>query len=82
MPVRPIEVMLAKIVPYIVIGYIQVLLILVASALFFRLPVRGSMPLLLVALGLFIASNLALGRHVLDHRRPIRCRRSSSRSSP
>ena len=66
MPVRPIEVMIAKIMPYIVIGYIQVLLILVASALFFQLPMRGSIPLLLVALGLFIAGNLALGHHLLD----------------
>ncbi len=61
MPVRPIEVMIAKIVPYVVIGYVQVALILVASAAFFQLPIRGSLPLLLGALGVFIASNLALG---------------------
>jgi ABC-2 type transport system permease protein len=61
MPVRPIEIMIAKIVPYIAIGYIQVVLILVVSAAVFQLPVRGSVPLLLLALGLFIASNLALG---------------------
>jgi ABC transporter DrrB family efflux protein len=61
MPVLPIEIMLAKIVPYIVIGYIQVILILVAAALVFHLPIRGSVPLLLLALGLFIAGNLALG---------------------
>jgi len=61
MPVRPIEVMVAKIVPYIAVGYIQVLLILAISAAVFALPVRGSLPLLLLALGLFIASNLALG---------------------
>jgi ABC-2 type transport system permease protein len=61
MPVRPIEVMLAKIVPYVFIGYIQVFLILIASALFFQLPLRGSLPTLLVALGLFIGGNLALG---------------------
>ncbi|HLH98342.1 MAG TPA: ABC transporter permease [Xanthobacteraceae bacterium] len=61
MPVRPIEVMLAKIVPYVFIGYIQVLLILAVSALVFHLPIRGSVPLLLLTLGLFIASNLALG---------------------
>ena len=61
MPVRPIEIMLAKMAPYILIGYIQVLLILGISALVFQLPIRGSIPLLLVALGLFIASNLALG---------------------
>lgn len=61
MPVRPIEVMLAKIVPYIFVGYIQVALILAVSTLVFQLPVRGSVALLLVALGLYIASNLALG---------------------
>ena len=61
MPVRPIEVMIAKIVPYVVIGYVQVAMILIASAAFFQLPMRGSLPLLLAALGLFIASNLALG---------------------
>src|SRR6516164_2795372 len=61
MPVRPIEVMLAKIVPYVVIGYIQVVLLLVASAAFFQLPLRGSLVTLMLALGLFIASNLALG---------------------
>jgi ABC-2 type transport system permease protein len=61
MPVRPIEVMLAKIVPYVFIGYLQVLVILLVSTLVFALPVRGSVPLLLLALGLFIASNLALG---------------------
>ncbi|MDN5000760.1 ABC transporter permease [Bradyrhizobium sp. GCM10027634] len=61
MPVRPIEIMIAKIVPYVVIGYVQALLILVISSLAFQLPIRGSVVLLLLALGLFIASNLALG---------------------
>jgi ABC-2 type transport system permease protein len=61
MPVRPIEVMIAKIVPYVVIGYVQVAMILIASVAFFQLPIRGSLPLLLGALGVFIASNLALG---------------------
>ncbi len=61
MPVRPIEVMIAKIAPYVVIGYIQVILILVAASIVFGLPIRGSVPLLLGALGVFIASNLALG---------------------
>jgi ABC-2 type transport system permease protein len=61
MPVRPIEVMLAKVVPYILVGYVQVVLILIAAALVFQLPIRGSVPLLLGALGLFIAGNLAFG---------------------
>jgi len=61
MPVRPIEVMVAKIAPYVFIGYIQVALILMAATVFFNLPIRGSLALLLIALGFFIASNLALG---------------------
>ena len=61
MPVRPAEVMFAKIVPYIVIGYVQAMLIMVIAAAVFGLPVRGSTPLLFLSLGLFIASNLALG---------------------
>ena len=61
MPVRPIEVMLGKIVPYVALGYVQVLLILTLAVLVFAVPVRGSVPLLLLALGVFIADNLALG---------------------
>ena len=61
MPVRPIEVMVAKIVPYIAIGYVQVVLIMAISSAVFGLPMPGSLLLLLVALGLFIASNRALG---------------------
>ena len=61
MPVRPVEVMLGKIVPYIGIGYLQIILIISISIFAFQLPVRGSIILLFLALGLFIACNLALG---------------------
>jgi ABC-2 type transport system permease protein len=61
MPVRPVEVMIAKILPYIGVGYLQVVLIMTISALVFHVPMRGSILLLALALGLFIASNLALG---------------------
>ena len=61
MPVRPVEVMLGKIIPYVGLGYVQVFLILSVSAVAFHVPVRGSVVLLLIALGLFIACNLALG---------------------
>ena len=61
MPVRPIEVMLGKIIPYVGLGYVQTVLILSVSVLVFHVPVRGSVPLLLVALGVFIACNLAMG---------------------
>ncbi len=61
MPIRPIEVMLGKIVPYVGLGYVQVLLIVGVSALAFQVPMRGSLLVLLAALGVFIACNLALG---------------------
>lgn len=60
-PVRPIEVMAGKIVPYIVVGYIQVAIILVAAKALFNVPMVGSLALLSVALVLFIAANLAVG---------------------
>jgi ABC-2 type transport system permease protein len=60
-PVRPIEVMTGKIVPYIIVGYIQVIIILAAAKLLFEVPMVGSLLLLSVALVVFIAANLAVG---------------------
>lgn len=60
-PVSPLEVMTGKIVPYILVGYIQVLVILSAAVLVFDVPVEGSLLLLWGALTLFIAANLAVG---------------------
>jgi len=60
-PVRPTEVMIGKIVPYIVVGYIQVFLILLAAHFLFGVPVVGSIPLLLIVMLLFIFANLAVG---------------------
>jgi ABC-2 type transport system permease protein len=61
MPVRPLEVMLGKIVPYVLLGYVQMGLILAAAIVVFGVPVRGSIVPLLVGLGFFIAANLAVG---------------------
>jgi ABC-2 type transport system permease protein len=60
-PVRPIEVMAGKIVPYIVVGYIQMTIILIAAKLLFAVPIVGSLALLSLALIVFIAANLAVG---------------------
>lgn len=60
-PVRPIEVMTGKIVPYIIVGYIQVTIILAAAKLLFDVPMVGSLLLLSLALVVFIAANLAVG---------------------
>jgi ABC-2 type transport system permease protein len=60
-PVRPFEVMLGKILPYIAVGYIQVTLILIAARFLFNVPMVGSLVLLYVVALLFIAANLAMG---------------------
>ena len=61
MPTRPSEVLIGKIVPYIMIGYIQVGVILVAAHFLFHVPMEGSIPLLLAVALVFIAANLAMG---------------------
>ena len=60
-PVKPAEVMLGKIFPYIIIGYVQVALILGAATLLFHVPFLGSLTLLSFALVLFMAAHLAVG---------------------
>jgi ABC-2 type transport system permease protein len=60
-PVRPGEVMAGKIIPYIIVGYGQVTIILLAAKLLFGVPIVGSLALLSVVLVLFMAANLAVG---------------------
>jgi ABC-2 type transport system permease protein len=60
-PVRPFEVMAGKILPYIVIGYVQLGVILAAAALLFEVPMQGSLVLLLAMIGVFMLANLAVG---------------------
>jgi ABC-2 type transport system permease protein len=60
-PVQPFEVMLGKIAPYVVIGYIQLSVILAAAALLFQVPMQGSLWLLMAMIGLFMLANLAVG---------------------
>jgi ABC-2 type transport system permease protein len=60
-PALPIEVMTGKVVPYILIGMIQVGLILAAARFVFEVPMVGDMLLLLLTVLMFVAANLALG---------------------
>jgi ABC-2 type transport system permease protein len=61
MPIEPIEIMLGKIAPYIVIGFIQATLILGFGSLVFEVPIVGSISLLALLSTLFIATNLSIG---------------------
>jgi ABC-2 type transport system permease protein len=60
-PVRRVELVLGKILPYTVIGYVQMTLILLAGRVVFDVPLNGSLRLLYALSFLFIAANLALG---------------------
>ncbi|WP_428559387.1 MAG: ABC transporter permease [Solidesulfovibrio sp. DCME] len=60
-PVRPVEVLLGKILPYIIVGYLQMGLIVLAALLLFHVPIVGSLPLLFCVSFPFIAANLGVG---------------------
>jgi ABC-2 type transport system permease protein len=60
-PALPIEVMTGKIVPYILIGLIQVTLVLLAARYIFDVPMIGNLALLYCVVLIFIAANLTLG---------------------
>ncbi len=60
-PALPIEVMTGKIVPYILIGLLQVTLVLLAARFIFAVPLQGNLALLYGVVFIFIAANLTLG---------------------
>ena len=60
-PARPLEVMAGKILPYILVGYVQVTLILMAARFIFQVPMVGNLFLIYGVVFLFIAANLAVG---------------------
>lgn len=61
MPTRPFEVMIGKIIPYILVGYIQISLLLLAARFIFHVPMIGNLILLFAAALVFIAANLSMG---------------------
>jgi ABC-2 type transport system permease protein len=60
-PARPIEVMIGKIAPFIIIAYLQTFVILGMSWLLFGVPMEGNLFLLAAALGVYITANLGIG---------------------
>ena len=60
-PVRPLEVMLGKILPYVLIGFVQVAVILIAARLLFDVPFVGPAGWLFLGILVFIAANLSVG---------------------
>ena len=60
-PVQPLEVMLGKILPYIIVGYVQTIVFLIAAKLVFAVPFEGSPFAFFLGFNLYIIVNLALG---------------------
>jgi ABC-2 type transport system permease protein len=61
MPITPIEIMLGKIVPYVIVGFVQASLIIGIGIVLFGVPLIGSLMLLALLSTLFITTNLAVG---------------------
>ena len=61
MPITPFEIMLGKIAPYVLVGFLQAALILAAGVAMFGVPIIGSLTVLAALTTLFIATNLAWG---------------------
>ncbi|HEX3162619.1 MAG TPA: ABC transporter permease [Pseudolabrys sp.] len=61
MPITPFEIMLGKIVPYILVGFVQAALIIGIGVTLFKVPVVGSLTVLAALSTLFIATNLSIG---------------------
>ena len=61
MPASPLEIMLGKVLPYLVVGAVQVVVVLAAAKLLFAIPFTGSLPLLLSAILVFVLALVLLG---------------------
>ena len=61
MPITPVEIMLGKIIPYVIVGFVQATLIIAIGVTLFGVPIVGSLVMLAALSTLFIATNLSIG---------------------
>jgi len=61
MPITPLEIMLGKIAPYVLVGFLQAALIIIAGVILFSVPIMGNLVVLAALTTLFIATNLSFG---------------------
>ena len=61
MPITPVEIMLGKIVPYVIVGFVQAALIIGIGVVLFGVPIVGNLGVLAALSTLFIATNLSIG---------------------
>ncbi len=60
-PIRPIEIMLGKLAPYVIIAFADVIFVVLAAILLFNIPFRGNYALLLLESVLFLTAGMGLG---------------------
>ncbi len=60
-PVKSLELMIGKIIPYVLIGYLQISIILLLGVVLFDVPIRGTLTDFYIASGVFVISTLSLG---------------------
>ena len=60
-PLKPVELVIGKLIPYFIIGFIDTVLTIVMSTVFFGVPLRGSVPLLLFLSSIFLFGGLSTG---------------------
>jgi len=61
MPIKPVEVMFGKIIPYVMVGFIQTAIIIAIGVFLFGVPIYGSLTMLALLSTLFITTNLSIG---------------------
>lgn len=61
MPIKPVEIMFGKIIPYVIVGFVQATLIIGIGVLLFGVPILGSLLTLALLTTLFITTNLSIG---------------------
>jgi ABC-2 type transport system permease protein len=61
MPIKPVEIMIGKIAPFVLVGFVQMTIIIIAAHVLFGVPIVGSITLLVLLSTLFAAANLAVG---------------------
>src|SRR5438477_12350617 len=61
MPIKPVEIMFGKIIPYVIVGFVQASLIIGIGVLLFGVPILGSLLTLALLTTLFITTNLSIG---------------------
>jgi ABC-2 type transport system permease protein len=61
MPIKPVEIMIGKIAPFVLVGFVQMTIIIGAAHFLFGVPIMGSVGLLVALSTLFAAANLAVG---------------------